>query len=237
MINSHVENIDCMEGMKRYPDKHFELAIVDPPYGINIDKKWDSEPPKQEYFDELFRVSENQIIWGGNNFVLPITKSWLCWDKTFSEAIRGKKMSKKSLGIEKIHEFELLWTSFKITPSFIRYTNLGNLTGYNDNLNVNYYQEKKIHRTQKPIELYKLILSNYAKQGDKILDTHGGSMSSVIACLDLGFEISCFELDTDYFNSAQKRIETHLAQSNLFTEKPNIEFINKLEKGVLNGIY
>ena len=202
-------NMDCMEGMKQIPDKYFELAIVDPPYGIKInmnmgrrkgkrkehaEKKWDDGIPPQEYFDELFRVSQNQIIWGGNYFPLPLTKAWIFWDK---EVPKGVSFA----------DGELAWTSFDKTLIKARIPYSGFVGS-----------EGKIHPTQKPVALYKWLLTNYAKPGDKILDTHVGSASSLIACHDLGFEYLGFELDPDYYAKAKERLEAHKAQLNLFVD-------------------
>ena len=190
--------MDCMEAMKEIPDKYFELAIVDPPYGIGI-AEWDNQTtkPTKEYFDELFRISQNQIIWGGNYFNLPHSEGWICWDKTY------RYNQKFSIG-----EFELAWTSLPIKHTFIRYTSCGNFQGFS-HPRANYKKGKNIHPTQKPVALYKWLLKNYAKEGDKILDTHMGSGSSIIACIDYGFDYMAFEIDKDYFNSAEARIEAH----------------------------
>jgi site-specific DNA-methyltransferase (adenine-specific) len=233
------ENIDCMIGMAEYPDKYFDLAIVDPPYGINSPnmqmghnptrtetgqypsestavklKKnrlqrlnggggklknrilntskigWDYEKPKPNYFIELKRVSKNQIVWGGNYFDLPPTRGIVCWDKCQPW--------------ENFSQFELAWTSFDSPAALYRFSNTGGA-----NL------EKKIHPTQKPIALYKWLLTKYAKQGDKILDTHVGSASSLIACEDMGFEYVGFELDKDYYEAAQKRLKQFRSQLKL----------------------
>ena len=199
--------MDCMEGMRQFPDKYFELAIVDPPYGISInnnmgrrkgDKKsdykdnyWDNKPPDDTYFKELFRVSKNQIIWGANHFIskIPFDSScWIVWDKLFSEDVSFASV-------------ELAWTSFKTVSK---------------RLQLSSQQLNRIHSCQKPVALYAWLLNNYAKQGDKILDTHLGSGSSVIACHKLGFEYIGFELDEDYFNAAQERIDNFKAQTNIF---------------------
>jgi len=206
-MKSIVTNEDCMELMARYPDKYFELAIVDPPYGINInvsmgrrkgDKKSDYHKfagndisiPSKEYFDELFRVSKNQIIWGGNymtEFLKP-SPCWLLWDKGFSEDVT-------------FAQFEMAWTSFK--SSCKKY-------------NKNPLQQNRIHPTQKPIKLYEWLLMKYAKEGDKILDTHLGSGSSRIASYNLGFDFTACELDTEYFEAQEKRFQQHIAQQRLF---------------------
>lgn len=197
---SEFYNMDCMDGMKQFPDKYFELAIVDPPYGLErfkhggsvINKygdeggEWNNTKPTGEYFDELFRISKNQIIWGGNNFKLPQSEYFIIWDKVnpqdFSFAM-----------------CEQAWTNIK-KPAKIFYYNSGKEC------------KDRIHPTQKPVALYKWLLMNYAKQGDKILDTHVGSASSLIACYDMGFDYVGYELDKDYYNMACKRLEEHKAQ-------------------------
>jgi site-specific DNA-methyltransferase (adenine-specific) len=197
-------NMDCMEGMKLFPDKYFELAIVDPPYGINVNhnmgrrkgdkhsnyKKvtWDNEPPPPEYFDELFRVSKNQIIWGANYFQLPPTKCFIVWKKPqISEDVSFSMC-------------EYAWASFNSTAKVIEI----------------YGQEAdRIHPTQKPVRLYKWLLTRYAKPGDKILDTHVGSGSSLIACYDMGFDYIGFEIDKEYYEAACKRIAEEQAQMRL----------------------
>lgn len=195
---------DCMEYLPQFPDKYFDLAIVDPPYGINekfkggktgkmnfnevVDKKWDAVPDKS-YFDELFRVSKNQIIWGGNYFDLPPTRCFIVWDKNISEDF--------SLAMA-----ELAWTSFdKLTKIF-------RMSVPKDGT--------KIHPTQKPIALYDWILSRYAKQGYKILDTHVGSGSSLISFHNNGFDYVGFELDKEYYEKANKRLETEKSQLSIF---------------------
>ena len=205
-------NMDCMEGMKQIPDKYFDLAIVDPPYGIGIDgqkksisknpknnrkehvqKDWDSTIPKKEYFDELFRVSKNQIIWGGNYFVEHLekgTKGWIVWDK----GQHGLTMS----------DAELAYSSFQ-KPTRVKIIN-----------RVELLKDGTIHPTQKPIKLYHWLLNNYAEEGDKILDTHVGSASSLIACHDLGFDYLGFELDEDYYRAASERLKIHKSQLSLF---------------------
>jgi site-specific DNA-methyltransferase (adenine-specific) len=209
---SEVTNEDCMEGMARYPDNYFDLAIVDPPYGIGEDggdkkrgtksiktpiynkKNWDSEPPKIEYFNQLLRVSKNQIIWGANHFIknIPYNSScWIVWDKDntgdFADA-------------------ELAYTSFKSAVRIFKFR-------WNGMLQQNMKEkEQRIHPTQKPVALYKWLLQNYAKQGDKILDTHLGSGSSRIAAYEIGFDFTAFELDKEYFEAQEKRYKAHIAQ-------------------------
>ena len=199
-------NMDCMEGMKQFPDKYFELAIVDPPYGIDVTsmnmggrntvkpdqtKIWDKSIPADEYFEELFRVSKNQIIWGGNYFHLPPTRGFIIWDK-------GEMMYGRSFA-----ECEFAWTSFDASARIYK---------------LNPTQLDRIHPTQKPIKLYKWLLTNYAKQGDKILDTHVGSASSLIACYDYGFDFIGFEIDKDYYEAAQKRLQAVMSQVSMFRE-------------------
>ena len=193
-------NKDCMVGMAEYPDKYFDLAIVDPPYGININmnmgvrkgekkrhkkKCWDVAPPCSEYFDELFRVSQAQIIWGGNYFPLPRTSAWLFWDKNVPQGVS-------------FADGELAWTSFSGTLKKIPIDYSG-FRGLDEG--------GKIHPTQKPIVLYKWLLARYAKPGWKILDTHVGSASSLIACHQLGFEYVGYEIDPDYYKAANERLE------------------------------
>ena len=188
-------NMDCMEGLKQFPDNFFDLAIVDPPYGIGMDggnrqytkyerKTWDRKIPEKEYFEELERVSQNRIIWGGNYFGLPPTKGFVIWDKT----LHGNTFA----------DCEMAWTSFDKVARIYK-CNICHIG-------------KRIHPTQKPVALYKWILSNYAKQGDLILDTHVGSASSLIACYDMGFDYIGFEIDEGYYNAAQKRIAENKAQ-------------------------
>jgi len=205
----NITNEDNMVLMARYPDNYFDLAIVDPPYGIGIDgqkksikngtqirkhhefKGWDNAIPTEEYFKELKRVSKNQIIWGGNYFTkfLEPTKSWIFWYK-------GQQDLTMSDG-------EMAWTSTKeVTRMFnLHRTHL--------------WQEKPMHPTQKPSKLYKWILNKYAKQGDKILDTHLGSGSIAIACHDLEYDLTACELDKEYFDAAMKRINNHKKQLKL----------------------
>jgi site-specific DNA-methyltransferase (adenine-specific) len=197
-----------MELMSRYPDNYFELAIVDPPYGINFSNKirdnktkhWDEEIPKDDYFKELFRVSKNQIIWGGNYFpILWVSgcKSFIFWDKDPS--------------VETYSDGELAWSSFDVPAKRFYWA----WNGLADGVRGRNKQQKTIHPTQKPVQLYKWLLKNYAKQGDKILDTHLGSGSIAIACHDLGFDLTACELDTDYFNAAMKRLNEHKQQLRL----------------------
>ena len=201
-------NIDCMEYMKTVPDKYFELAIVDPPYGIEIEqrvykdaKNWDTSPPSPEYFKELFRVSKNQIIWGGNYFIenLYSTKCYLIWDKKITDK----------------HTFsmsEFAWTSFGGNSKTYYSPPPGERGFYNIDGGA------RIHPTQKPIGLYRWALGLLAKAGDKILDTHVGSGSSLIACIELGFDYVGCEIDQDYFEAAQKRINKSFRKYELFED-------------------
>ena len=202
---SEVYNCDCMEYMKSLPDKFFELAIVDPPYGISVNmnagrkkdtkskkrdvKKWDIEPPKREYFIELFRISKNQIVFGANNMIDRImvnSQGWIFWDKCVP--------SKLSFS-----DGELAYTSFHKSLKKITVAWSG----------VNGYEGEKFHPTTKPIKLYLELLKNYAKTGDKIFDSHMGSQSSRIAAYDLGFDFYGCELDKDYFQQGCERFENH----------------------------
>ena len=201
-----VFNIDCMEAMREMPDKAFELAIVDPPYGIGVDKmtmfdgakkqnrhkEYSDVAPQENYFLELFRVSQNQIIWGGNYFNLPPTRCYLSWDKIqeFSGA-----------------DFELAWTSFNKPSKTFRMCR------------AEAYGNGTIHPTQKPVALYEWLLTHYAKPGDKILDTHLGSGSSRIAAYNLGFDFVGCEIDKDYFDAQEKRFAAHAAQTSLFDKE------------------
>ena len=215
-IISEVYNMDCIAGMKNYPDKYFDLAIVDPPYGINVAKtgkvggnnagkakdygakEWDKQPPNDEYFRQLFRVSKNQIVWGANHFIskMPFDSScWLVWDKDNSGNFA---------------DCELAWTSFDTAVRKFQWR-------WNGMLQQNMKdKEERIHPTQKPVALYEWILMNYAKEGDKILDTHGGSGSSRIAAYRNGFDFVGFELDKDYYEAQEKRFKTELMQPRLF---------------------
>ena len=198
-------NEDNMLMMARYPDDYFDLAIVDPPYGIEVKtrvfddgKKWDNEIPTKQYFKQLFRVSKNQIIWGGNYFLdyLNPTPCFLIWDK---------KMTDKHL----MSMSEFAWTSFTTKNLIFRQPPVGDRGFYN-------IDGTRIHPTQKSIKLYEWQLMNYAKEGDKILDTHRGSASLDIACYNLGFDLVTCEIDTDYFNDGNKRLNQHQNQLKMF---------------------
>lgn len=206
-------NMDCMELMAQYPDKYFDLAIVDPPYGIGEDgkknhsrdkiakakkytpKNWDKDSPDVEYFRELIRVSKNQIIFGANHFIskIPFDSScWIVWDK--------------ENGGSDFADCELAWTSFKSSVRKFTYRWNGMLQGDMKN------KEIRVHPTQKPIKLYEWLLRNYAESGQKILDTHLGSGSSAIAAHRLGFDFVGCEIDKEYFDAAVKRFEAHKSQ-------------------------
>ena len=208
--------MDCMQGMKEFPDKYFDLAIVDPPYGIgeNGDKNHtrgklakaknykafsgsDIEPPDKEYFDELFRVSKNQIIWGANHFISKIpydSSCWIVWDKDNTGDFA---------------DCELAWTSFDSAVRKFKYRWNGMLQENMKN------KESRIHPTQKPVALYEWILSRYAKDGDIILDTHVGSSSSLIACYNTNHNFVGFEIDEYYYKVSKQRLDTEMAQMRL----------------------
>lgn len=211
---SEVYNMDCMEYMRQFPDKHFELAVVDPPYGLgqkivsgffrgskfeagsNVD--WDS-PPSAEYFLELFRVSKNQVVWGANYFLEHFgkTRCVIIWDKVqeFSGA-----------------DFEMAWTSFDLPAKSFKMSR------------VQAYTNGKTHICQKPVALYKWIFENYAQPGWKILDTHLGSGSSRIAAWDMGLDFYATELDPDYFEAMEKRFQAHIARPQLFAPAEQYQF-------------
>ena len=207
---------DCMEYMRGLEDKSFDLAIVDPPYGINVNHnmgrragnapseykpvKWDSDPPKKEYFHELQRVSRHQIIWGANHFMDLIAERspcWIVWDKLFSVEVSFASC-------------ELAFTSFETVTKRFAFSSA---------------RVGGIHPTQKPVELYEWLLTNYAKPGQTILDTHLGSGSSAIAANNLSFEFVGCELDADYFSAACQRIENAQRQISLFDPQPKQEQI------------
>ena len=205
-------NEDCLQAMKAMQDKQFDLAIVDPPYGIDIAEKlangwvskaggtkhkskdWDKYPPSQEYWDELFRVSKNQIVWGGNYFMSKIKRDspcWIFWDKNNGDSLFA--------------DGEMAWTSFDTPVRIAKIHWCGSAAKWETGTN-------KIHPTQKPEKLYKWILDKYAKKGNKILDTHLGSGSIAIACWDMGFDLTAYEIDKEYYDKACKRFEQHIKQ-------------------------
>ena len=210
MIN--ITNEDNMLLMARYEDNHFDLAIVDPPYGIGINKMtlgngknkiyrgaldWDNETPKQEYFNELNRVSKMVIIWGANNMTqyIPPISSWIYWDK--------------GTGANDFSDGELAYCSKGGALRSIKISWVG--ANAKDGL-----YKKRIHPTQKPVKLYEWILMNYAKEGDKILDTHLGSGSIALACHNLNYDLTACELDKEYYNDAMKRLKQHQQQLTMF---------------------
>ena len=217
MIN--IYNKDCLEALKEMQDNEFDLAIVDPPYGIGMDgtlgkaskktkgfsfkakeydkKEWDNTTPSQEYFDELFRVSKNQIIWGANYFTdkLPIIKNYVFWyKKGVSNDSKFNEGELAYLSTGRTRMVDIWWNGFGVINS----------------------GEKRTHPTQKPVKLYEWLLMNYAKEGDKILDTHLGSGSIAIACHNLGYDLEGYELDKEYYDNALKRLKQHQAQTTLF---------------------
>jgi site-specific DNA-methyltransferase (adenine-specific) len=227
-------NMDCMEGMKLFPDKYFELAIVDPEYGrkehggknrskfvkqkngsrvyVNgnkyIKKDWDNEPAGEEYFQELFRVSKNQIIWGENYYLKNFGPGRIIWDK----CNEGSDQS----------DCEIAYNSLTDRVDLVRYMWRGMMQG--KNITEGHIQqgdksknEVRIHPTQKPVILYAWMLNKYAHKGDKILDTHVGSASSLIACHNYGFEYVGFEIDKDYFDLGAKRLEKVRSQLSLIS--------------------
>lgn len=212
MSKIEITNEDNMQLMARYEDNYFDLAIVDPPYGIDAvnslntvtggkkhtSKDWDNKTPDKEYFDELFRVSKNQIIWGANYFIdkMPInTKCWIVWDKNNGES--------------SFADGELAWTSFDKNVSIIKSHWCGSAAKWETGQN-------KIHPTQKPERLYRWLLEKYANEGDKILDTHLGSGSIAIACDKEKYDLVACELDKEYFDSAIARLKKHQKQLTMF---------------------
>ena len=205
-------NEDCLQAMKAMQDKQFDLAIVDPPYGIDLanmnmgagkskkaskienrkwkPKDWDKNTPTKEYFDELFRVSKNQIVWGGNYFELPPCYGYVIWDKEIPEGLS-------------FSDCEMAWHSFKKAARMFRYS------AYLD-------KKSKFHPTQKPVKLYKWLLDKYAEKGQTVLDTHLGSGSIAVACWDMGFDLTAYEIDKEYYDKACKRFEQHSKQMQLW---------------------
>tara|TARA_B100001094_G_scaffold174502_1_gene168734 strand:+ start:7567 stop:8202 length:636 start_codon:yes stop_codon:yes gene_type:complete len=209
-----ITNEDNIELMARYEDNYFDLAIVDPPYGIVADKRqnrlskdlkigkrgkykkykntnWDYEKPKQKYWNELKRVSKNYIVWGGNYFYALNETGVIVWYKGDNGSFKQGELAKTNLKTFKVFQYSR-------ADAYI-----------ND-------CDAKIHPTQKPVKLYEWLLMNYAKKGDKILDTHLGSASIAIACHNLGYDLTACELDKEYYEAAMKRIEQHKAQQRLF---------------------
>ena len=217
MINLY--NIDCMEAMKKMSDNQYDLAIVDPPYGVNESnnpdfgkkiknsatkktdykkKDWDKKTPTKEYFNEILRVSKNQIIWGVNNYDYNFTSGRIFWDKNIP-----KNYYSSSKG-------EIAFKSLGRSIDLVKITWNGMIQHDMKN------KEIRIHPTQKPVSLYEFLLMTYAKKGDKILDTHLGSGSIAIACHNLGYDLDAYEIDREYFESATKRLKQHTDQQRLF---------------------
>jgi len=216
-VTSSAFLMDCIDGMKQYPDKYFDLAIVDPPYGIDSkisttsglnkgnkfaqlynEKRWDKFRPTNEYWNELLRVSKNQIVCGGNYFAekLPVSRGWIVWDK------QGE-------GVTSVNN-ELMWTSFDVSiKTFSRCHGL-------DKGFMAKGTDKVFHPTQKPVKLYDWLLHNYAKPNDLILDTHLGSGSSRIAAYKGGFNFVGFEIDQEYYEKQEKRFNDFKSQLRLF---------------------
>lgn len=232
-------NCDNMEFMKTIPDKFYELAIVDPEYGIGIvapgkrtlgkrngqpgwtnykSASWDFKIPDERYFIELFRISQNQIIFGANYFshFLPPSKAWIVWKKPQPDGVS-------------FAQAELAFSSFDISIKVFdsaKRSEIGNCVSNNKQLAA---ANSKIHPTQKPKSLYKWLLKNYAKPGDKIFDSHGGSLSIAIACAEMGHDLDVCELDKDYFEASVKRLKNHCSQMNAFVERPEIEVYESLK--------
>ena len=203
-VPSVVYNEDCVEGLKRFSDNHFDLAVVDPPYGLgesvvnsggrfkryhNKNGNWDIKIPTDEYFEELFRVSKNQIIWGGNYFALPANKCFIIWDKLQPEGISFAMA-------------EYAWCSFDKVAKICKQRTQG--------------QEQRFHPTQKPIYLYDFIFKHFAEPNNLILDTHLGSGSSRIAAHKAGLNFTGFEIDKDYYELQEKRFKDFVSQLRMF---------------------
>jgi len=219
---SEVFNEDCMEVMRRYPDKYFDLAVVDPPYGIgagkksfqsgtrksynHTDKDWDASTPTYEYWNELFRVSKNQIVWGANYYAdkLPISRGWVYWHKMVLT--------------DNYSQGELAWTSFDCVMKFVEYKYQGNYLGFRNSITTqsSTKEETRIHPTQKPIALYEWLIKEFAVEGNLILDTHLGSQSSRIAAYKAKLDFVGCELDNEYFDAGNKRFNDFKSQLTLF---------------------
>ena len=220
MLDFGFYNMDCMQGMREFPDNYFDLAIVDPPYGgvtqggymknqqgggVARNRNdyhlslWQCDKPDKTYFDELIRVSKNQIIWGGNYYasLLKDSQCWVVWDKEKPEGVS-------------FADCELAWTSFDLAARLFKFAWNGMIQGNMKN------KEYKIHPTQKPIALYEWLISKFAKEGDTILDTHVGSASSLIACHNTNHKYVGFEIDEEYYRLAKERLDTESAQMNIF---------------------
>lgn len=225
--NIQLYNSDCLPAMRKMADNQYGLAIVDLPFGIGLDfllisdnnptkheiKKWNDMVPGSEYFEQLYRISKNQIIWGCNYFGANIKDV-------------GRIVFYKNPTSSRLSYCDLASCSLQKRITYFEYQWAGNVQGGKINWkNINHgFMEKRIHPTQKPVKLYKWLLKNYAKEGDKILDTHGGSMSSVIASIDMGFDITCYEIDADYYNEAKKRILNYVSQLRIYNKQPILNF-------------
>lgn len=237
---SEIYNIDCMDFMRNLPDKSIDLAIVDPPYGINVNKmgytqedrkckqkngtrilvktekykygEWDNYPPKQEYFDELFRISKNQIIWGINYQNIALRSGRIVWDKCNGENSFSDCEIAYVSTHEKVRLFRYMWSGMCQGKSIIN----GHIQQGNKKLN-----QKRIHPTQKPVALYAWLVQNYAQPGDTILDTHLGSGSSRIAAYKLGFDFYGCEIDSEYFKASEERFKRECL--NIITTPTGIE--------------
>jgi site-specific DNA-methyltransferase (adenine-specific) len=209
-----VTNEDNMELMARYPDNYFDLAIVDPPYGIgdfrtqeskkkNKNILWNNEIPNQKYFNELHRVSKNQIIWGVNYYSKFID--------SVGRIVHDKTGGGKRNGIPTMSDCDIASHSFGTNMKIFHFVSIGNVIGNT----IDFKGELRWHPCQKPIQLYKWLLDKYAKKGDKILDTHLGSGSIAIACHDYGFELTACELDEEYYDASYKRFKNHISQQRI----------------------
>jgi site-specific DNA-methyltransferase (adenine-specific) len=214
MTEINFYNKDNIEFMKTKPDNYYDLAIVDPPYGIGVTKnkrlvngskkEWDNEIPPKEYFVELQRVSKNQIIWGGNYFIehLQNTRCFINWDKLNHS--------------DTYADCEMAWTSFDRNAKIFKYMWDGNRYGFKGNIQGVGKPTIRIHPTQKPIDLYRWLLENYAEKGNKIIDTHGGSFTNAIACDMEGFDLDIIEIDKTYFDNGVKAYNEYKKQLTLF---------------------
>ena len=226
--------IDCMKFMKTLPDEYFDLAIVDPPYGIGVGsvgkmtsiskkeyvkKDWDKAIPTKEYFSELRRISVNQIIWGANFFDgFGLVGGGIVWNKL------GKNIGRRN-PMPDLSDCEYAYCSFRTNIKMFSYTYIGNVVGNNYQIDWN---QDRIHPTQKPTELYSWLLKNYAKPNDKLFDSHSGSGSFRIAAHDMGFDLTSCEIDEDYYRDNEKRFQNHIKQNDLFAPE-------ELQKEMLQG--
>ena len=233
MLDFGFYNCDCMDGMREFPDKYFDLAIVDPPYGLKehggkkrsgfakqkngtklyvadggySKRTWDNKPASKKYFDELIRVAKNQIIFGANYFDYPLIGGAIIWDKCNDGSDQSDAEIAYCSMTNRVDLFRYMWRGMMQGKSIAE----GHIQQGNKALN-----EPRIHPTQKPVALYEWILTRYANDGDIILDTHVGSASSLIACHNTGYKFVGFELDPDYYAAAKERLEAVQAQTSLF---------------------